>query len=85
MPALTRKGGPFYPRGSKNSWVPSINSNQAIRWNGSLTDVELKIEADNRVFPVTDSSSTIADCLIEMAEAAGVEVRTGSGVRRSRK
>ena len=37
--------------------------------------VELKIEGDNRVFPITDSSSTIADCLIEMAESVNVEIK----------
>ena len=30
--------------------------------------VKLKTEADNRMFPVTDSSKTIADCLREAAQ-----------------
>jgi len=71
-----------YPRGSKELLGPfhKFQPGDTMEWFADR-GVELKIEADNRVFPVTDSSSTIADCLIEMAEAAGVEVRTGSGVR----
>jgi predicted flavoprotein YhiN len=43
--------------------------------------VELKTEADGRMFPVTDSSATIVECLMRTAETAGVEVRTGCGVK----
>ena len=43
--------------------------------------VELKTEADGRMFPVTDSSATIIDCLDGAARAAGVRVVTGCGVR----
>jgi len=39
--------------------------------------VELKTEKDGRMFPVTDSSQTIADCLLEEARRLGVEIRTG--------
>jgi predicted Rossmann fold flavoprotein len=43
--------------------------------------VELKTEADGRMFPVTDDSSTIVDCLTRAAEQAGVKVITSLGVR----
>src|SRR5206468_6769258 len=36
--------------------------------------VKLKTEADGRVFPVTDSSKTVIDCLLNAAQAAGVEL-----------
>ncbi len=36
--------------------------------------VELKTEADGRMFPVTDSSQTIIDCLIREANKYGVEI-----------
>jgi predicted Rossmann fold flavoprotein len=36
--------------------------------------VKLKTEADGRMFPVTDDSNTIADCLRESAREAGVRV-----------
>jgi predicted Rossmann fold flavoprotein len=35
------------------------------------------------MFPITDSSQTIIDCLIDAATAAGVELRTGGGVERA--
>src|SRR5207237_8665997 len=36
--------------------------------------VRLKTEPDGRIFPVTDSSQTIIDCLMTEAEAAGVRL-----------
>lgn len=42
--------------------------------------VQLKAEADRRMFPVTDSSQTIIDCLLKEADRYGVSVRTGTGV-----
>jgi predicted Rossmann fold flavoprotein len=44
-------------------------------WFGDL-GVELKIEEDGRVFPVTDSSQTIIDCLWNTAKGLGVKVLT---------
>lgn len=38
--------------------------------------VELKIEEDGRVFPVSDSSQTIIDCLWDTARGLGVKVLT---------
>ena len=35
------------------------------------------------MFPVTDDSATIVDCLMGAAEKAGVKLRTGLGVRRA--
>lgn len=52
--------------------------------------VELKTEEDGRMFPVTDSSQTIIDCLMKEVNALGVEIRfhaevvgveTGAGFR----
>lgn len=42
--------------------------------------VELKTELDGRVFPVTDSSSTIIDCLMSDARRRGVVLVTGKTV-----
>ena len=36
--------------------------------------VELKTEADGRMFPVTDHSQTIIDCLMKEANKYGVEI-----------
>jgi hypothetical protein len=42
--------------------------------------VRLKVEADGRVFPTSDDSRTIIDCLIRAASNAGVETRLRSQV-----
>lgn len=43
--------------------------------------VELKTEEDGRMFPVTDSSQTIIDCLMRELNRFGVEVRMHAEVR----
>lgn len=43
--------------------------------------VELKKEADGRMFPVTDSSQTIIDCLLLEATRYGVRVQMGTEVK----
>lgn len=43
--------------------------------------VELKTEEDGRMFPVTDSSQTIIDCLMGELNKYGVEVRMHAEVR----
>ena len=42
--------------------------------------VKLKVEADGRMFPVTNRSQTIVDCLLGEAERLGVELRTRTRV-----
>ena len=42
----------------------------------------MKTETDGRMFPLTDDSATIVDCLMQAAAKAGVEVRTSLGVRK---
>ena len=44
--------------------------------------VELKTEGDGRMFPVTDDSRTIVDCLLRAAKAAGVKLLARHGVER---
>lgn len=44
-------------------------------------DVALKTETDGRMFPVTDSSQTIIDCLMREVNKYGIEVRMMSEVR----
>ena len=43
--------------------------------------VQLKTEEDGRMFPVTDSSQTIIDCLLKEASKYGVEILLKSEVR----
>lgn len=42
--------------------------------------VELKVEADGRMFPITDSSETIIQCLTRALRTAGVELKTKAAV-----
>ena len=44
--------------------------------------VELKCEADGRVFPSTDDSATIVDALLGAADRAGVQLKLGARVAR---
>lgn len=72
-----------YPRGQK-SLIGSLHRwgvEDTVQWFASR-GVELKTEADGRMFPVTDSSRTITDCLTRAAEQSGVKVRTRAGVRK---
>lgn len=71
-----------YPRGGRellgafHRWQPR----DTVAWF-EARGVPLKTEADGRVFPVTDDSATIVDCLMRAAEKAGVRVATRLGVR----
>jgi len=70
-----------YPRGSRellgpfHRWQPR----DTVDWFAA-EGVELKTEADGRMFPVTDRSATVVDGLLEAARRAGVELRTRCGV-----
>ncbi len=71
-----------YPRGGRellgplHRWGPQ----ETADWF-AVHGVELKTEGDGRMFPVTDDSRTIVDCLQRAASVAGVTVRTGCRVR----
>ena len=71
-----------YPRGGKalRGAFSRFQPRDTVQWYESR-GVKLKTEADGRMFPVTDSSSTIINCLMQSAEKAGVDLRTGVGVK----
>lgn len=66
-----------YPRGSKALLGPfhRFQPRDTIAWF-EARGVELKTEEDGRMFPVTDSSQTIIDCLLKEVQKCGVEIRT---------
>lgn len=66
-----------YPRGGRALIGPftRFGPRETIEWF-RLRAVNLKTEADGRMFPVTDSSQTIIDCLTDSATNAGVRIRT---------
>ena len=70
-----------YPRGEKALLGPFVkfSARDTVDWFESR-GVKLKTEADGRMFPVTDSSQTIMDCLMNAARNAGVNLRLNSGV-----
>ena len=43
--------------------------------------VELKIEEDGRMFPVSNSSQTIIDCFVKATQKLGIAVLTGQSVQ----
>ena len=71
-----------YPRGGKalRGAFTRFQPQDTVAWFESR-GVRLKTEADGRMFPVTDNSETIIDCLMKEAKAAGVEVKTGVKVK----
>jgi predicted Rossmann fold flavoprotein len=51
-----------------------FNTNDTINWFAER-GVALKVESDGRMFPITDSSQTIIDCLLKEADKYGVEIK----------
>jgi predicted Rossmann fold flavoprotein len=70
-----------YPRGSKElkKTFAQFSARDTIKWFDSK-GVTLKTEEDGRVFPITDNSQTIIDCLMKAAQRSGVKIITGKGV-----
>lgn len=70
-----------YPRGSKSLVGPfhRWGVTDTIEWFENH-GVKLKVEDDGRMFPVTDDSATVVNCLKAAAVEAGVEWRTRCGV-----
>ncbi len=66
-----------YPRGEKalRGAFSRFQATDTVNWFANQ-GVKLKTEADGRMFPITDSSETIIDCLTKAAYLAGVEILT---------
>ncbi len=73
----------FYPRGGAALRGPftRFQPRDTIAWFEER-GVQLKVEEDGRMFPISDSSQTIIDCLVREANRANVEIRLRSGVER---
>lgn len=71
-----------YPRGGKalRGAFSRFQPKDTIAWY-QQRGVKLKTEADGRMFPVTDDSATIVDCLMQTALRVGVTIKTKSPVR----
>ena len=71
----------YYPRGQQflKKAFHWFNTNDTISWFEER-GVILKTESDGRMFPVTDNSQTIIDCLLKEASRYQVKVLTGVDV-----
>jgi predicted Rossmann fold flavoprotein len=72
-----------YPRGEKfvKKAFHQFFTNDTIEWFASR-GVTLKAEQDGRMFPVTDDSQTIIDCLLNEARKHDIEIRMNADVQR---
>ncbi|PHS51185.1 MAG: aminoacetone oxidase family FAD-binding enzyme [Lutibacter sp.] len=72
----------FYPRGKKELRGPfhQFMTGDTMEWFESR-GVPLKIEDDNRIFPVSNSSQTIINCFLERADKSGVKVLKSTRVK----
>ncbi len=72
----------FYPRGGKElrQAFSRFMPGDTVAWFEDR-GVVLKTEVDGRMFPVTDDSGTIVDCLLNEARLHGVEIKLSSPVR----
>lgn len=70
-----------YPRGGKalRGAFTRFQAKDTVAWF-KQQGVVLKTEADGRMFPVSDRSETIVDCLMQSARRVGVEILTGTAV-----
>ena len=64
-----------YPRGSKELLAPFqiFQPSDTIEWFESK-GIRLKTESDGRMFPITDQSETIIECLVSEANRLGIEI-----------
>ncbi len=74
---------PYYPRGGPQlkKMLYRFGPTQTVAWFESR-GVKLKTESDGRMFPVTDDSQTIIDCLMKEVTRLGVELKTQCHVKR---
>lgn len=72
----------YYPRGEKELRGPfhQFCSGDTIEWF-EKHGVELKIEEDGRMFPVSNSSQTIIDCFTQATKKLGIDILTGQSVQ----
>ena len=77
LPELVQK----YPRGQNflKKTFHWFNTNDTIEWFAAR-GVDLKTEADGRMFPTTNNSQTIIDCFLGKTKALGIPVLKNHGV-----
>ena len=76
----------YYPRGEKELLGPfhQFQPGDTIEWFANR-GVELKIEEDGRIFPVTDNSQTIIDCFMNEVKQHRIEIKYNAKVEHIKK
>lgn len=80
-PALLVKNYPRGHRGELRGPFTKFNTVDTVNWFESR-GVQIKAEADGRMFPITDSSQTIIDCLLTESQKYNVKILTNSSVKK---
>lgn len=77
-----KKFSKSYPRGGSFllNLLKEFDNQATIAWFEG-NNVQLKAEKDGRMFPTTDNSETIVNCLLYKARALGVKIFTSTGVK----
>jgi predicted Rossmann fold flavoprotein len=72
-----------YPRGERElrGAFSRFSTRDTVNWFEEM-GVKLKTEGDGRMFPQSDSSETIVQCLQQAAETSGVVLKLGADVRK---
>ncbi|MGI0480634.1 NAD(P)/FAD-dependent oxidoreductase [Geminocystis sp. CENA526] len=72
----------YYPRGNKElrGAFARFQPQDTINWFESR-GVKLKTEGDGRIFPISDDSQTIIDCLVKNAQKLGIKILTKTPVK----
>lgn len=72
----------YYPRGAAflKKAFHHFSTSDTVSWFEER-EVRLKTESDGRMFPVTDSSQTIIDCLLSEAQKHQVEIMMNADAR----
>jgi predicted Rossmann fold flavoprotein len=70
-----------YPRGMRliKKTLHQFSPNDTVQWFEER-GVKLKVEEDGRLFPVTNSSQSVIDCLLREAELYNVVIQTNTDV-----
>lgn len=71
----------YYPRGGRflKKAFYVFKTQDTIDWFNER-GVELKTESDNRMFPVSNDSQTIVDCLLDSARRKKIDIRIKSSI-----
>ncbi len=73
----------YYPRGAKflKKAFSHFMPQDMVQWLAER-GVETKVEADGRIFPVSDDSQTVIDCFLAESRRLGIEIQLKSPVEK---